>query len=69
MCSVVKSYMDTSGLGEAFTNCKQGVNDQILEITADFDLDKMVGDDLSKETSVEEATKELEKQGYTCKVQ
>ena len=69
MCSVVKTSMTASGLGEAFTNCKQGVNNKVLEITADFDLDKMVGDDLSRKTSVEEATKELEKQGYTCKVQ
>ena len=69
MCASVKASMSASGLGEAFTNCKQGVNNKILEITADFDLDKMVGDDLSKETNVEEATKELEKQGYTCKVQ
>ena len=69
MCANVKASMAASGLGEAFTNCKQGVNNKILEITADFDLDKMVGDDLSKKTTVEEATKELEKQGYTCKVQ
>lgn len=69
MCASVKASMSASGLGEAFTNCKQGVNNKMLEITADFDLDKMVGDDLSRKTSVEEATKELEKQGYTCKVQ
>lgn len=69
MCTSVKASMSASGLGEAFTNCKQGVNNKMLEITADFDLDKMVGDDLSRKTSVEEAIKELEKQGYTCKVQ
>ena len=69
MCSSVQASMSANGLGNAFTNCKQSVNNKVLNITADFDLDKMIGDDLSRKTSVEEAVKELEKQGYTCKVQ
>ncbi len=66
MCSTVKTAM--SGYSEAFTNCKQSLEGKTLVITADFDLDKMAGTDLSKKTSVEEATKALESQNYTCKV-
>lgn len=69
MCASVKTSMTSSGLGDAFTNCKQGINYKILEITADFDLDKMDDADMSRETSIEEAIESLEKQGYTCKVQ
>ena len=68
MCTTVKETMNSNGLGDAFTNCKQKINDKVLEITADFDLDKMIGNDISRETSIEEAIKELEQQGYKCEV-
>ncbi len=66
MCSIVQKTM--SGYTDAFTNCNQGVVDKKLLITADFDLDKLVGADISKKTSIEEAKNELEKQKYSCTV-
>ena len=66
MCSTVKASM--SSYTNAFTNCKQKIDNKILVITADFDLDKLVGADISKKTSIEEAKKELEKQNYSCTV-
>ena len=69
MCETVKTSMDDSGLGEAITNCKQVINEnKILEITADFDLDKMIDAEISRKTSVDEIIEELSEQGYTCEI-
>ena len=64
MCSSVKQSM--TKYTDSFTNCKQSIEDKALIITADFDLDKLIDDDITKTTNIEEAKKELEKQGYTC---
>ena len=66
MCNTVKQSMST--YANSFTNCKQDVVDKKLLITADFDLDKLVGSDLSRKTSIETAKKELEKQNYSCTI-
>ena len=67
MCSVVKDEFDNNSFGDAFTNCKQNLESNVLKITADFDLAKMDSDELSKET-IEDAKAGLEKQGYTCTI-
>ena len=64
MCSIVKNSM--SEYTNAFTNCKQNIENKKLLITADFDLDKLIGSELSRETNIEAAKTGLEKQGYTC---
>lgn len=66
MCTNVKNSMST--YTNAFTNCKESIENKVLLITADFDLDKLTSSDLKKETSIEEAKTGLEKQGYTCTV-
>ena len=63
MCSSVKASM--AGYTNAFTNCKQNIENKNLKITADFDLDKLT-DGLSRKTNIEEAKVQLEKQGYSC---
>ena len=66
MCTIVKNSM--SNYSDAFTNCKQSVENKQLLITADFDLDKLKGADLTTQTSIDEAKTELEKQGYSCTI-
>ncbi len=66
MCGTVKASMQS--YTNAFTNCKQGVENKSLLITADFDLDKLASGGLSEKTTLAEAKKELEKQGYKCSV-
>ena len=66
MCATVKASMAT--YTDSFTNCKQSIENKMLLITADFDLDKLVGTDLSRKTSIELAKAELEKQNYSCTI-
>ena len=66
MCSTVKKSM--SSYTDAFTNCKQKLENKTLLITADFDLDKLVGADISKNTSIDVAKASLEKQNYSCTI-
>ena len=66
MCKTVKDSM--SNYTDSFTNCKQSVVDKKLLITADFDLDKLVGADISRQTSISLAKAELEKQNYVCTI-
>lgn len=64
MCSSVKSAM--SDYTDAFTNCKQNIENKILVITADFDINKMGGADITSKTNIEDAKKAFESQNYTC---
>ena len=66
MCGTVKASM--SGYTNSFTNCKQSVENKKLLITADFDLDKLVGSDISRKTNIEDAKSGLEKQNYSCTI-
>ena len=65
MCETVKKAM--SSYQDAFTNCKQKLENKKLVITADFDIDKMPNSEIGRKSTKEEAVKQLEKQGYTCK--
>lgn len=64
MCTTVKKSMST--YTDAFTNCKQKVENKVLVITADFDLTKLAGADLTTNTNLTDAKTGLEKQGYSC---
>ncbi len=64
MCDTVKKTM--SNYTEAFTNCKQGIENKKLIITADFDLDKIKDDNLKKAAKIEDVKASLEKQNYEC---
>ena len=66
MCTSVKAQM--ASYANAFTNCKQDVSNKKLKITADLDVDKLAGIGLSKKTTVDEAKKAYESQGYTCTI-
>ena len=66
MCSTVAKTMQSYTY--AFTNCKQSVTNKTLLITADFDLDKLTGSDLSDKDSIDTAKSELEKQNYSCTI-
>ena len=66
-CTSVKNVMGV--LKESFSNCKQNIEDKKLNVTADFDLDKIDKNQLSKMQSPDDAKKDLEKIGYTCKIE
>lgn len=66
MCGTVKQSM--SGYTDAFTNCKQGVENKVLVITADFDLDKLIVGDIKKEAKIEDVKAGLESQNYSCTI-
>ena len=63
LCTTVQAAMGT--YSQAFTNCKQNMEDKNLVITADFDLDKVPGAKEDNSTK-EEILKSLETQGYKC---
>jgi len=64
ICDTVKQSM--SAYADAFTNCKQNIDNKKLLVTADFDIDKIPGSAEGKKESMDQAIKELEAQGYTC---
>ena len=66
MCSTVKQSM--AAYTDAFTNCKQGIENKNLVITADFDLDKLISGDIKKEAKIEDIKASLEKQNYVCSI-
>lgn len=66
MCSTVKASM--SSYTNAFTNCKQKIDNKILVITADFDLDKLIAGDIKREAKIEDVKAGLEKQNYKCTI-
>lgn len=66
MCATVKTSM--AQYTNAFTNCKQNVENKTLIITADFDLDKLMTGDIKKEAKIEDVKTALEKQNYKCTI-
>ena len=66
MCSTVKESM--SSYTNAFTNCKQKIDNKVLIITADFYLDKLITGDIKKEAKIEDVKAGLEKQNYKCTI-
>ena len=66
MCSTVKASM--SSYTNAFTNCKQKIDNKILVITADFDLDKLIAGDIKREAKIEDVKAGLERQNYKCTI-
>ena len=66
MCKTVKQSM--SSYTDAFTNCKQSIDNKVLLITADFELDKLVTGDIKKEAKLDDIKASLEKQKYSCEV-
>lgn len=67
LCSGLKEDIDE--FKEAFTDCKQNLEDKKLSIDATFDVNKIAGDQLSKMQTPEDAKKDLENSGYTCKIE
>jgi hypothetical protein len=66
MCATVKTSM--ASYTNAFTNCKQKIDNKVLIITADFDLDKLITGDIKKEAKIEDVKAGLEKQNYKCTI-
>ena len=66
MCKTVKQSM--SSYSNAFTNCKQSIENKVLIITADFELDKLAIGDIKKEAKIDDIKAGLEKQNYSCEV-
>ncbi len=66
MCTTVKQTM--SSYTNAFTNCKQSIENKNLIITADFDLDKLITGDIKKEAKISDVKSGLESQNYTCTI-
>ena len=65
MCAVVKKSVST--YTNAFTNCKQSLDDKSLVITADFDIDKIGSEDKIK-PDLNDIKEGLESQNYSCTV-
>ena len=65
-CSVVKLTM--SAYKDAFTKCGQKISDKHLNVDAVLDVNKIAKSERDKMTSVDEAKKALEKQGYKCTI-
>lgn len=63
-CTIVKNAM--AGFKEAFTNCKQSLNNKELLITSKLDVTKVSDGTVKQEGSIEEAKEGLESQGYKC---
>ena len=66
MCTTVKASM--ASYTNAFTNCKQKIENKVLIITADFDLNKLLTGDIKKEAKFDEVKASFEKQNYKCTV-
>ena len=64
-CSTIKESF--SDYKEAFTNCNHAVeSNKHLKVSAELLVDKIAKNALDKMTSVDEAKKSLEAEGYTC---
>ena len=67
LCSGLKSDMDE--FKDAFANCEQKLEDKKLNITANFDVNKISTSQLSKMQTPEAAKKDLENSGYKCTIE
>ena len=67
LCTVVKDAMPT--YKDAFTDCKQRVENKHILIESELDIDKIAKNQLEKMSKPEAAKEELEKEGYTCTIE
>ena len=65
-CTSIKNAM--SDYSEAFSNCKNNIEDKKLSITANLDVSKIAKSTLDKMTSIESSKESLEASGYTCTI-
>ena len=66
-CTSVKNSM--TEYKDAFTDCKQKVENKNLNVSSVLDVDKIAKNVLDKMTSPEDAKKDIENKGYTCEIQ
>ena len=67
LCTVVKDAMPT--YKDAFTDCKQRVENKHILIESELDIDKIAKNALEKISKPEAAKKDLEEQGYKCTIE
>lgn len=67
LCTVVKDAMPT--YKDAFTDCKQRVENKHILIESELDIDKIAKNELEKISKPEAAKKDLEEQGYKCTIE
>jgi len=67
LCNELKTEVED--FKESLTDCNQKLEDNKLNILANFDVDKISSDQLSKMQTPEDAKKDLEKSGYSCKIE
>ena len=67
LCTGLKS--DMTEFSEAFSDCKQTLEDKKLNITANFDVNKISTEQQNKMQTPEDAKKDLENSGYTCTIE
>ena len=65
-CATVKSSM--SEYKDAFTDCKQSLENKKLNVSSTLNVDKIAKSVLGKMKSSKAAKKELEAEGYTCTI-
>ncbi len=66
LCTTVKNSM--AQYKDAFTDCKQNIENKHLRLSSRFDVDKIAKNQLDKMTSPEKAKEDLETQGYSCTI-
>ena len=64
-CPIAKQSIGQ--LADAFINCKQSKSGKKLILTGEFDIEKIPTTEENITKSMDEAAKELEKQGFSCK--
>lgn len=67
LCTVVKDAMPT--YKDAFTDCKQRVENKHILIESELDINKIAKNELEKISKPEAAKKDLEEQGYKCTIE
>ena len=67
LCTVVKDAMPT--YKDAFTDCKQRVENKHILIESELDIDKIAKNELEKISKPEAAKKDLEEQDYKCTIE
>ena len=65
-CTTVKNYMST--YKEAFTDCKQSIENKHLKVDSVLDVIKIAKSYSQKLSSPKKAKAELEAEGYTCTI-
>ena len=65
-CNYIKLHENFIEFSEAFEKCEQKLDNKKIVIDADFDINKVPSEELSKMQSYHDAKKELESSGYKC---